>query len=207
MKTFIKNIRKPLMLAITLMLICGLAYPLLMTAISQAIFSHQANGSMLEVNGRIVGSELLGQDFSDERFMKGRPSAVNYNTYSEDDQESGRYSGVSSGSDNYAASNPKLTKRVEADIAAFLEANPSISREDIPTDLLTASGSGLDPHISPESAAIQIPALTESTGLSQTQLQNMILACTDKKFLGIFGEETVNVLQVNLLIAAELQLL
>jgi len=203
----LKGIKKPFLVTLALLVICGLAYPLLLTGISQVIFPKQANGNLITINGQAVGSELIGQDFTDARFMKCRPSAVNYNTYTQEDKENGDYSGVGSGSKNYAPTNPELVKRVEADIAAFLEANPSIKKEDIPTDILTASGSGLDPHISPESAAVQIPALVEATGLSQEILENIVKENTQGKFLGIFGEETVNVLMVNLDIARELGLL
>ena len=202
----LKGIKKPLMVTLALLLICGLAYPLLLTGISQLIFPSQANGSLITVNGTTVGSALEGQDFTDARFMKCRPSAVNYNTYTQEDKESGTYTGVSSGSKNYSTTNPELVKRVEADIAKFLEVNPSVKKEDIPTDLLTASGSGLDPDISPKSAAIQIPALAEATGLSQDRLKEIVKENTKGKVLGIFGEETVNVLKVNLQIAKDLNL-
>jgi len=207
MSTFLKGIKKPFLVTLALLLICGLAYPLLLTGISQLIFPKQANGSLVMIDGRAIGSELVGQDFSDARFMKSRPSAVNYNTYAQEDKENGDYAGVGSGSKNYAPTNPELVKRVEADIAEFLEANPSIKKEDIPTDLLTASGSGLDPHISPASAAIQIPALVKATGLSQKTLEAIVKENTQGKFFGIFGEETVNVLKVNLKISKELGLL
>ena len=207
MSKVLKGIKKPLLLTLALLLICGLAYPLLLTGISQIIFPNQANGSLVTIDGQAIGSELVGQDFSDARFMKSRPSAVNYNTYTQEDKENGNYTGVGSGSKNYAPTNPELVKRVEADIAEFLKANPSVKKEDIPTDLLTASGSGLDPHISPASAAVQIPALVESTGLSKETLESIVKENTQGKFLGIFGEETVNVLMVNLDIAKELGLI
>ena len=206
MSTFLKGIKKPFMVTLALFLICGLAYPLLLTGISQLIFPNQANGSLVTVNGKTVGSSLEGQDFTDARFMKCRPSAVNYNTYTQEDKESGTYTGVASGSKNYSTTNPELVKRVEADIAKFLETNPSVKKEDIPTDLLTASGSGLDPDISPKSAAIQIPALAEATGLSQDRLKEIVKENTQGKVLGIFGEEIVNVLNVNLQIAEDLNL-
>ncbi len=202
MKAILNAIKKPVLVTLTLMVICGFGYPLLMTGISQVIFPHQANGSLIEINGQVVGSKLIGQNFADARFMKCRPSAVEYNTYTQEDKNNGDYAGVDSGSKNYAPSNPELVKRVEADIAAFLEANPSVKREDIPTDLLTASGSGLDPHISPAAASIQIPALVKNTGLSQEKIESIVAECTTGKFLGIFGEETVNVLKVNILIAS-----
>lgn len=204
MSIFLKGIKKPFLVTIALLLICGLAYPLLLTGISQIIFPHRANGSLIMIDGRAVGSALVGQDFSDARFMKSRPSAVNYNTYTQADKESGNYTGVGSGSKNYAPTNPELVKRVKADMAEFLEANPSVKKEDIPTDLLTASGSGLDPHISPASAAAQIPALAAATGLSPQTLETIIKENTQGKLLGIFGEKTVNVLKVNLEIAKKL---
>ena len=207
MSTILKEIKKPFLVTLVLLLICGLIYPLLLTGISQVLFPKQANGSLIMVDGQTIGSELVGQDFSDARFMKSRPSAVNYNTYTQEDKDNGNYTGVGSGSKNYAPTNPDLVKRVEADIAEFLKANPSVKKEDIPTDLLTASGSGLDPHISPASAAVQIPALVETTGLSKEQLETIVKNNTQGKFLGIFGEKTVNVLKVNLEIAKELGLL
>lgn len=207
MTLFLKGIKRPFLVTIALLLICGLAYPLLLTGISQLIFPKQANGSLVKIDGRTMGSELVGQDFSDARFMKSRPSAVNYNTYTREDKESGNYTGVGSGSKNYAPTNPELVKRVEADITEFLKANPSVKKEAIPTDLLTASGSGLDPHISPASAAVQIPALVKSTGLAKETLEAIVKENTQGKFLSIFGEETVNVLMVNLEIAEELGLL
>ena len=207
MSDLMKAIRKPVMVSLALMVICGFAYPVLMTGISQAVFPEQANGSLVSVNGRNVGSALVGQNFTDPRFMKCRPSAYNYNTYTQEAKESGSYAGVASGSQNLAATNPALAERVAKDLAAFLEANPDIKKEDIPTDLLTASGSGLEPYISPRAAAVQIPALVRSTGLSQDKLESIVKKNTKEKFLGIFGGETVNVLLVNIDIASELGLL
>ncbi len=204
MKIFFEYIKKPFLVTLLLTLMCGLAYPLLLTGISQIVFPIQSNGSLIKIDGKAVGSELVGQNFTDVRFMKCRPSAVNYNTYTQEEKENGSYSGIGSGSDNYAATNPDLLKRVEKDIESFLDANPSVIREDIPTDLLTASGSGLDPHISPKSAEIQVPALAEATGLSEDTINEIIKNNTQGKFLGIFGEETVNVLKVNLQIAKKI---
>ncbi|SBV99996.1 Potassium-transporting ATPase C chain [uncultured Eubacteriales bacterium] len=203
----LKGIKKPLLVTVAMLLICGLAYPLLLTGISQVVFPRQANGSLITIDGQAVGSELIGQDFEDPRFMKSRPSAVNYNTYTQEEKENGDYAGPGSGSNNYAPTNPELVKRVEADLAEFLAANPSVKEADIPADLLTASGSGLDPHISPASAAVQIQALAKSTGLSQETLEGIVKNNTQGKLLGIFGEETVNVLKVNLEIAKELGLI
>ncbi|MGL4774271.1 MAG: K(+)-transporting ATPase subunit C [Clostridium sp.] len=204
MKNIFKEIRKGFLITIVLMLICGVAYPLLLTGISQVAFNDKANGSIVKVNGKAVGSELVGQDFKDERFMKCRPSAVNYNTYTEEQKNSGEYTGVASGSNNYAPSNPALLERVEKDMDEFLKNNPTVKKEDIPTDLLTSSGSGLDPHITPESAKIQIPALSKATGITESKLQEIVDNNTEGKTLGVFGEERVNVLKVNLDIAKEI---
>ena len=199
---------KPLKTAVTfsivMFVICGLAYPLGMTALGRLIFPSQAKGSLIYVNGHAAGSSLIGQDFTDPRFMKCRPSAVNYNTYTNQDKTDGIYKGIRTGSDNYAPSNPKLWARVETDIKHFLETNPTVKDEEIPADLLTASGSGLDPHISPSSADIQIPRLAKNSGLSEETLRQIVKNNTTGRFLRIFGEETVNVLGVNLEIARAL---
>lgn len=206
-KTSLSGVKKAFLVTLVLLIICGLIYPLVMTGLSQLIFPHQANGSLVKVNGEAIGSELIGQDFTEDYFMKCRPSSVNYNTYTEEAKESGEYAGPASGSNNYAPSNKALIERVQADIDEFLKANPNIKKEDIPTDLLTASGSGLDPHISPKSAEVQLEKLEETTGLSMDTLQKIVDDNTEGKVLGIFGQDRVNVLGVNLQIAKEMGLI
>ena len=206
MKRFFKYFKNALLVSIAMFAICGFAYPMIMTGISQIIFPHQANGSLIEDNGEVVGSSLVGQDFTDERLFHCRPSAYNYNTYTEEDKENGDYGGVSSGSNNYAPSNPDLEKRINEDIEKFLQENPTIEKEDIPSDIITASGSGLDPHISVEAANVQIDRVSENTGLTKKQLKKMIEENTEGKFLGIFGEEKVNVLELNLSLAKEISM-
>ena len=206
MKRFFKYFKNALLVSIAMFAICGFAYPMIMTGISQIIFPHQANGSLIEENGEVVGSSLVGQDFTDERLFHCRPSAYNYNTYTEEDKENGNYGGVSSGSNNYAPSNPDLEKRINEDIEKFLQENPTIEKEDIPSDIITASGSGLDPHISVEAANVQIDRVSENTGLTKKQLKKMIEENTEGRFLGIFGEEKVNVLELNLSLAKEISM-
>lgn len=206
MKTFYRTIK----VSLVLLLICGFIYPLVMTGISQLLFHRQANGSIIENNGKAVGSELLGQNFTDARFFHGRVSAYNYNTYTKEDtipDSSGKaaYAGVSSGSANLAPSNPALADRVKNDIDAFIKANPGVKKEDIPTDLLTSSGSGLDPNISPMAAAIQIPAISKVTGISISDLQQIVDKNTEGRSLGIFGEPRVNVLKANIEIQSRLK--
>ena len=201
------GLRQSLVVTLLLLLLCGLVFPVLLSGISAVIFPSQANGSLIYADGRAVGAANIGQDFTKPYFMKGRPSAYNYNTYYEDEQgnqycgDGSAFAGPGSGSNNYAPSNPALTERVEADIEAFLEANPDVKREDIPADLVTASGSGLDPHITLQSARSQLPALAAASGLSEEELERIVEDNTEGKLLGIFGEETVNVLGVNLDIA------
>lgn len=199
MKTFIRAIT----VSLALLLICGFIYPLGMTGLSQLLFHKQANGSIIDNNGKAVGSELLGQNFTDARFFHGRVSAYNYNTYKEEDTKpdsNGKtaYAGVGSGSANLAPSNPALAERVKKDIDEFLKANPEVKKEDIPADLLTSSGSGLDPNISPQAATIQIPAISKTTGISVSDLQKIVDKYTEGRTLGIFGEPRVNILKVNI---------
>lgn len=206
MKTLVRAIT----VSLALLLICGVIYPLGMTAVSQLLFNRQANGSVYYYNGKPVGSELIGQDFSDARYFHGRISSVNYNTYTEKDKNASAngaaaYTGVASGSANLAPSNPELVKRVKKDIDEFLKANPGVRKEDIPADLLTSSGSGLDPHISPEAAKIQIPAISGATGISQGDLEKIVADCTEGRMLGIFGEPRVNILKANAAITGKLK--
>lgn len=204
---FFHGLRQSLAVTLILLLLCGFVFPVLLSGISAVLFPSQAKGSPVYADGRAVGAENVGQDFTEPYFMKGRPSAYHYNTYYEDAQgnrfynDGSEFAGLGSGSNNYAPSNPALTERVEADIQAFLKSNPTVKREEIPADLMTASGSGLDPHITPESARIQIPALAAASGLSEEELEQIVEDHTEGKLLGIFWEETVNVLGVNLDIA------
>ena len=210
MKNFLHNTKRAVLVTVVLMIICGLIYPLVLTGISKVIFPRQAEGSLIRVDGKVVGAETIGQEFTEDYYMWGRPSAYHYNTYTEDENgnlvysDGTEFAGVSSGSNNYAPTNEALTERVENDMEKFLERNPEVKAEDIPTDLLTASGSGLDPHISPESAQIQIPRIAEASGLSEEIVEEIVSEHTEGKLLGVFGEETVNVLMVNLDIAKEM---
>ena len=204
MKSFLRALRPALTVTVALMLICGLAFPLALNGLSAVLFPAQAKGSLVEADGRVVGAEFVGQEFSADYYMKGRPSAYHYNTYvvNEDGTETylggTEFAGLSSGSNNYGPSNPALQERVAADLEAFLASHPGVRAEDVPTDLLTASGSGLDPHISPAAAAIQLPAISEASGLSVGTLEQIVADNTTGKTLGVFGEEVVNVLGVNI---------
>ena len=212
-KEIFTNIRQSAAVSIALMVICGLLFPVALWGISSVFFHDQANGSLIKLNGTVIGAEHVGQEFTEPYFMKGRPSAVGYNTYTEDadgnkvKMDGSEYTGVSSGSANYAPSNPELLKRVTRDMNQFLAENPEISREDIPTDLLTASGSGLDPHISPASAAVQVPAIAKASGITEEKLEEIIKRNTKGKLFNLLGEKAVNVLGVNIEIAQEMGLI
>lgn len=212
-KSLLHGGRQAVVVTIMLMLICGLLFPCLLSGLSALLFPKQAAGNLVTVDGKAVGSEYVGQEFTEDYYMWSRPSAYHYNVYTENEDgtqsypDGSEFPGIGSGSNNYAPSNPELSERVEKDVEAFLEKNPDVKREDIPTDLLTASGSGLDPHISPESAEIQIPRIVKASGLSEDQIREIIKNNTEGKMLGIFGENKVNVLKVNIEIAQSMGLL
>lgn len=214
MKSFIKMIGKSFVFCFVMILLCSFVYPLALTGIGQLTMKVKANGNLIDQNGNptvkieeAVGSALVGQDFTEDYFFHGRVSSVNYNTYTQEQKADGSYSGVSSGSFNYGNSNPALEERIQEDLKEFLASHPGLSKEDIPSDILTASGSGLDPHISPESAEIQVKTVALSSGLSEEEVRNIVKDNTEHKVLGIFGENKVNVLKCNLMIADSMGIL
>lgn len=214
MKKLGKSIGKAFVFCVVMMLLCSFAYPLALTGVSQVAMKEKANGNLIDQNGNptvdpeeAVGSALVGQDFTEDYFFKGRVSSVNYNTYTEEQKENGEYAGVSSGSYNYGNSNPELKERIEKDLDEFLATHPGVKKEDVPSDLLTASGSGLDPHISPEAAEVQVNAVAEHSGLSEETVREIVKENTEEKVLGIYGEARVNVLKCNLGIAEKMGLI
>lgn len=209
MKTVAKTIGKAVVFCLVMMVLCSLIYPLALTGVSQLTMEAKADGSKVDEEGNLttdtkkaVGSALIGQDFTEDCYFQGRVSSVNYNTYTEEQKENGEYAGVASGSYNYGNSNPELEKRMQEDLDEFLKDHPGVKPEDVPAELLTASGSGLDPHISPRSAEVQIPTVAENSGLSEEVVEQIVKDNTEHKTLGVFGEERVNVLGCNLDIAA-----
>lgn len=209
MRSFLRYFKSALVLTVFMLILCGFAYPAALTGLGQLIFPNQANGSLITAEGEkttepeeAIGSAIVGQDFSrNPRYFQGRVSGVNYNTYTEEEKEDNSYGGVGSGGSNLAPSNEELKERVEKAVDEFLEKNPGVEKGDIPADLLTASGSGMDPDITPQSAKIQIPAIAENTGLSEEELEKIVENNTEGKVLGVFGHERVNVLKCNLEIA------
>lgn len=177
-------------------LVCGIIYTGVVTGIAQLSFPRQANGSIIEVNGKKYGSELLGQQYTDEAHMWGRIMNLEVSTYQDKDGNSLLYavpSNLSPASEEYEA---LVSERVKM----LREANPDRKNQKVPVDLVTCSGSGLDPHISPAAAEYQVPRLAKANGMSQQEVRDIVETCTEGRFLGIFGEETVNVLEVNLML-------
>jgi len=187
------ELKKAIRLTIVLIVICGLAYPLLITGVGQVLFPNQANGSVITHNGKEVGSELIGQQYNDDGHFMGRISAVNYNTSTD-----GKEIDATSGSENLGPTSDVLKERVEGDIKSFLEKNPTLSKEDISSELISQSGSGLDPDITPKGAKIQVDRISKATGISKDDLNKLIDENTKGKWLGLFGTERVNVLKLNM---------
>lgn len=180
-------LRPAVSLFVLLSLVTGLLYPLGITGLSQMLFPQAANGSLIEVNGKVVGSALIGQSFADPRYFWGRPSATSPEPYSAE---------ASSGS-NLGPSNPALTEAVQTRIAALRAADPSATGP-VPIDLVTASGSGLDPHISRAAADFQINRVAQARGLMREQVSALVEQHTERPQLGFLGEPRVHVLRLNL---------
>jgi K+-transporting ATPase ATPase C chain len=167
--------------------VLGILYPLAITGISQMLFPHQANGSLVTVGGKVVGSELIGQNFAKPEYFQPRPSAAGNDGYDP----------TASGGSNYGPTSQKLVDRVKASIDKFRKDNPDYTGP-IPADLVTASGSGLDPDISPDSAAAQTARVAKARGVSADQLSKLVAQFTEAPDLGLLGEPRVNVLKLNL---------
>jgi potassium-transporting ATPase KdpC subunit len=172
---------------IFLTILLGVGYPLAVTGISQLVFPHQANGSLIEKNGQVVGSELIGQNFTRPEYFQPRPSAAG----------SDGYDPTASGGFNYGPTNQKLIDRVKASVDKFHKENPDY-KGPIPADLLTGSGSGLDPEISPASALAEAPRVAKARGISVDQINQLVAQYTKSPDLGLLGEPRVNVLKLNL---------
>jgi K+-transporting ATPase ATPase C chain len=196
----LKEIRPAIVFIIALTLITGLAYPLAMTGIAGVIFPNQAQGSLLEKDGKVVGSALIGQVFADDKYFHGRPSATN----APDPKDSTKtvdapYNASNSMGSNLGPTNKALIERVTGEVDTLKKENAS---SPVPIDLVTTSGSGLDPHISPEAAFFQVPRVAKARGLSEDRLRQLVSEHIEGRTLGLLGEPRVNVLALNLALDA-----
>jgi potassium-transporting ATPase KdpC subunit len=192
----LKEIRPAIVMLVSFTVITGLAYPLAMTGISQAIFPHQAGGSLIERDGNVIGSELIGQNFTSAKYFHGRLSA----TTDTDPNDSTKtipapYNAANSSGSNLGPTSKALSDRVKADVATLKAENPDMP---IPGDLITTSGSGLDPDISPAAAAFQVPRVAKARGLPPEQVIALVEANTKGRLFGLLGEPRVNVLALNM---------
>src|ERR1700680_3398005 len=192
----LKEIRPAIVFIVALTLITGLAYPLAMTGIAQVIFPSSAQGSLIERDGKVVGSALIAQLFVGDGYFHGRPSATN----APDPNDSTKtvdapYNAANSGGSNLGPTNKTLIDRVKGDVDKLKEENPSAP---VPIDLVTTSGGGLDPHISPEAALFQVPRVAKARNMPEDRVRQLVQEQTEGRFLGLLGEPRVNVLALNL---------
>jgi len=195
-----QHVRPAIMMIVLMTIITGLAYPLAMTGISQLVFPYQANGSLIRQDGKVIGSELIGQNFSSAKYFHGRPSA----TTEPDPKDASKTIPVPYAADNSSGSNlgptsKQLIDRVKRDAATLAKENPGTP---IPSDLVTTSASGLDPDITPAGALFQVPRVAKARGLPETEVRALVERHVTGRFVGVLGEPHVNVLQLNLALDA-----
>ena len=192
----LKKLRPALVLVIALTLITGLAYPLAMTGLAGVFFPYQSQGSLIKRDGKVIGSELIGQAFASDRYFHGRPSA----TTGPDPADPSKsvplpYNAANSMGSNLGPTSKVLADRMKQDVDKLKSENPNAS---VPIDLVTTSGSGLDPHISPEAAYFQVPRVAKARSLAEDRVRQLVAASIEERTLGLLGEPTVNVLALNL---------
>jgi len=192
----LREIRPAIVVLVALTIITGLIYPLAMTGVAQTLFPRQAEGSLIERNGHVVGSALIGQNFTSDKYFHGRPSA----TTAADPNDPSKtvaapYNAANSGGSNLGPSNKALIDRVKTDMEKLQQENPSTA---VPADLVTTSASGLDPDISPEAAFFQVPRVAKARNLAENRVRQLVLDHVEDRFLGLLGEPRINVLKLNL---------
>jgi K+-transporting ATPase ATPase C chain len=193
---WVNELRPALVLIVLFTISTGLIYPFVMTGIAQVLFPHQANGSLVIKDGNVVGSELMGQAFSSDRYFHGRPSA----TVAPDPADPSKtvdapYNAANTAGSNLGPTSKALVERITKDVEERKSQNPNAK---VPTDLVTASGSGLDPHVSPEAALFQVPRVAKARNMPEDRLRQLVNEHVQGRVLGVFGEPRVNVLALNM---------
>ncbi len=196
MKTLKSVFPKAVIIFLLFTVICGIAYTGVVTAAAQLIFPDKANGSLIEVDGKKYGCELLGQQYTDEEHMWGRIMNIDVSTYKDENGKMLMYAAPS----NLSPASEEFEALVAERVNMLRKANPTMDETAVPVELVTCSGSGLDPHISPAAAEYQVARIAEANNMTEDEVRTIIEQCTDGRFLGVFGEETVNVLKVNLML-------
>ena len=192
----LKEIRPAIVLLLALTLITGLLYPLAMTGLAEVIFPYQAQGSLIERDGTVVGSALIGQVFADDKYFHGRPSATNTPDPNDPTKNvDAPYNAANSGGSNLGPTSKTLAERLQGDVEKLKAENPTMP---VPVDLVTTSGSGLDPHISPAAAVFQVPRVAKARNMPEDQIRQLVSDQTEGRLLGLLGEPRVNVLALNL---------
>jgi potassium-transporting ATPase KdpC subunit len=195
-----KHIRPAIVMIAAMTLITGIVYPLLMTGIAQAVFPYQANGSLIEKDGKVIGSALIGQNFASEKYFHGRPSATTDTDPSDATKTvPAPYNAANSGGSNLGPTSKALVDRVKEDAGKLAAENPNTP---IPADLVTTSASGLDPDITPAGALFQVPRVARARGLPEDKVRQLVEDHVTGRLLGIIGEPHVNVLKLNLALDA-----
>ena len=196
----LREIRPAILVLLLLTLITGLAYPLAMTGVAGAIFPKQAQGSLIERDGKVVGSALIGQEFKDDKYFHGRPSATTTPDPADSSKTVGApYNAANSGASNLGPTSKPLNDRIKEDVDKLKAENPSTS---VPIDLVTTSASGLDPDISPEGALFQVPRVAKARNMPEDRVRLLVAENTSGRLIGLFGEPRVNVLALNLALDA-----
>ena len=191
-----KHIHPAIVMIVAMTVITGLIYPLMMTGIAQAVFPYQANGSLIEKDGKVIGSELIGQPFANDNYFHSRPSATLGPDPSDPSKTTGvPYNAVNSMGSNLGPTNKALIERVKGEADKLKTENPSTP---VPIDLVTTSGSGLDPHITPEGAYFQVPRIAKARNMPENALRDLVAEHIEGRTLGLLGEPRVNVLELNL---------
>ncbi|MGG6894375.1 K(+)-transporting ATPase subunit C [Rhizobium sp. BR 315] len=191
----LKQIRPAIIMIVATTVLTGLAYPFAMTGVSQALFPHQANGSLVEKDGKVIGSSLIGQNFTSDGYFHGRPSATTAADPNDPTKSvAAPYNAANSGASNLGPTNSSLITRIKGDAATLQAQNPNMP---VPMDLVTTSGSGLDPDISPDAAYFQIPRVAKARNMDQAKLKSIVDASIESRELGVLGEPLVNVLALN----------